>query len=147
MDALSKLTAAPRAFTWKGERYELSPLSLTELAMAKDFVRKFIMDEAKRCAAVMTDAGAPAEHIAELWREASVAFKDPLNSSFMNDAVPVLEFMRLSLRKQHPKIAAADISAMFDDPDVLAEVMADVQSLNSVEANVKNLPPTPTTPT
>ena len=81
-DVLKKLTAAPRAFTFKGERYELSPLSLRDLAQLKDFVKRNILQEAKKDATLMAEVGAPPEHITELWREASEACKKPLESSF-----------------------------------------------------------------
>jgi hypothetical protein len=87
---------------------------------------------------MMQEAGAPEEHLKELWREAAIAFKAPLESSFMGEAEPMLEFMRLSLRRRHPGISESLVREIFSDVAVLSEIAESVRELNSVETDVKN---------
>lgn len=138
MDVLKKLTGAPRSFLYKGIRYELSPLGLMELAQAKSFVKRHIMQQAKTDSEMLSQVGAPAEHIQALWKEALDACKKPLESSFMQDAEVMAEFTVLSLRRKHPTITLALVQDMFSDTQVIEEIVASTRELNSVENDVKN---------
>jgi len=137
MDSLSKLTASGVSFEFEGNRYEISPLSLIDLSRIKQFVREFIMQDAKKMAALMTEAGAPAEHITELWKEALAAAKKPLQSGFVQEPECLEEFFLLSLQRKNPDINSGTVKKMLSDPDILNQMIKTTKDLNEDEVEVK----------
>lgn len=137
-DVLDKLTAAPRTFMYQGQRYELSPLSITDVTQMKAFIKRYIMRQAQAQVAMMLEVSAPPELIAEVWRDAAQTCKKPLEADCMQDAECALEFMYMSLRKRQPTITVQQVAVMLEDTDVQAELLRETSELNSVEREIKN---------
>jgi len=135
---LEKLTAAPKILVFKGVTYELAPLGLRELAQARAFVKRYILEQAQKDAALMLKVDAPAEHIRILWDEATKACKHPLETDFMQDPEPAVELARLSLCRKHPNITQELITEMLEDPTVQAVIFQAAKTLNEVEGALKN---------
>ena len=137
-DTMQKITAAPMALNYQGTRYELTPLSLADIAQVKDFLKKYIMTEAEKTVAAMTEVGAPPEHITEVWREATVAVQKPMTSNFLKEPEPLVEFVYLSLRRKHSQVTNEFVRVMLEDNKVLQQIVDLTDRLNAVEAAAKN---------
>jgi hypothetical protein len=96
------------------------------------------MEEAKRDAAALLEAGAPAECLKQLWDDAMRWYKNPLAAPCIEDEASMTEFIALSLRKRHPEVTLTIVQDMLSDPNLLAELSATAQGLNSVETDIKN---------
>jgi hypothetical protein len=143
MDELSRLVATPVVIEFKGERYAVSPLSLKDLATIGEYLKGYIATEAKKVVALLQAAGAPKEHLDQVWKQTLVDMKFPLASSFMDDIEPLVELFYLSLRRQSPAFTRETCREMVDSPEVVAQIKKAINELdktdNSLIAQAKKL--------
>lgn len=139
-DRLAKLTAAPIRIVFQGRAYDLSPLTLRDIAQLRQFVQGYIYREAQRLTDTMKSVGAPPEHVAQTWEEAREAARNPLASSFVHELDSIIETLYLCLRARHPDASRELASQMIADSTVFPQIADAIRQLNEPEEALKNSP-------
>jgi len=137
MEVLAALTAAPIVLDVDGQRYEMSPLRIKELAQLKTMIRRYIKREAQETAVMMTEAGAPPEHVKELWREVENGLKHPLQDEWLQEPEPLLEMVLLSLRYKQPDITPEEVERLLSNEKVLEQFRGAAEELNATDVEAE----------